>query len=52
MEELQQEGETQTDIIILTHQTKERNVLTAIAQIEGLSTVVGKITKIRLEELS
>jgi homoserine dehydrogenase len=46
------EGETQTDIIILTHQTQERNVLGAIAQIEALSTVVGKVTKIRLEELS
>jgi homoserine dehydrogenase len=46
------EGETQTDIIILTHQTQERNVLAAIAQIEALSTVVGKVTKIRLEELS
>jgi homoserine dehydrogenase len=46
------EGETQTDIIILTHQTQERNVLSAIVQIERLSTVVGKITKIRLEELS
>jgi homoserine dehydrogenase len=46
------EGETQTDIIILTHQTQERNVLAAIARIEGLSTVVGKVAKIRLEELS
>ncbi|MDB5824082.1 MAG: homoserine dehydrogenase [Herminiimonas sp.] len=46
------EGETQTDIIILTHQTQERNVLAAIAQIERLSTVVGKVAKIRLEELS
>jgi homoserine dehydrogenase len=46
------EGETQTDIIILTHQTQERNVLAAIAQIEALTTVVGKVAKIRLEELS
>jgi homoserine dehydrogenase len=46
------EGETQTDIIMLTHQTQEKNVEAAIAKIEALSTVVGKVTKIRLEELS
>jgi homoserine dehydrogenase len=45
------EGETQTDIIMLTHQTQERNIEAAIAKIEGLSTVVGSVTKIRLEEL-
>jgi len=46
------ENETQTDIIILTHQTQEKNVLKAIEKIEALSTVFGKVTKIRLEELS
>ena len=46
------EGETQTDIIMLTHQTQERNIEAAIAKIEALSTVVGSVTKIRLEELS
>lgn len=46
------EGETQADIIMLTHQTQEKNVDAAIVQIELLPTVVGKITKIRLEELS
>ncbi|MBB3210983.1 homoserine dehydrogenase [Herbaspirillum sp. Sphag1AN] len=46
------EGETQTDIIMLTHQTQERNIEAAIVKIEGLSTVVGTVTKIRLEELS
>ncbi|MGI4850246.1 MAG: homoserine dehydrogenase [Janthinobacterium lividum] len=46
------EGETQTDIIMLTHQTQEKNVDAAIARIEGLPTVVGKIARIRLEELS
>ena len=46
------EGEQQTDIIMLTHQTKEKNVDVAIARIEALSTVVGKVTRIRLEELS
>jgi homoserine dehydrogenase len=46
------EGETQTDIIMLTHQTKEKNVEAAIAKIEALPTVVGRITKIRLEQLN
>src|SRR5690606_3279131 len=45
------EGETQTDIIILTHQTQEKNVEAALVKIEGLPTVVGKVMKIRLENL-
>jgi homoserine dehydrogenase len=46
------EGEKQTDIIMLTHQTQEKNVESAIARIEALPTVVGQLTKIRLEALS
>jgi homoserine dehydrogenase len=46
------EGEKQTDIIMLTHQTQEKNIDVAIAGIEALSTVVGKLTRIRLEALS
>ena len=46
------EGEKQTDIIMLTHQTQEKNVESAIAKIEALPTVVGQLTKIRLEALS
>jgi homoserine dehydrogenase len=46
------EGETQTDIIMLTHQTQEKNVEAAIAKIEALPTVAGNVVKIRLEELS
>ena len=46
------DGETQTDIIILTHQTQEKHVDRAIAAFEALSTVVAKVTRIRLEELS
>ncbi|MDY7572954.1 homoserine dehydrogenase [Actimicrobium sp. CCI2.3] len=45
------EGETQTDIIMLTHQTQEKCVDVAIARIEALATVIGKVTRIRLEEL-
>ncbi len=46
------EGETQTDVIILTHATKEKHVNKAIAAIEALSTVAGEVTRIRLESLS
>jgi homoserine dehydrogenase len=45
------EGEQQVDIIMLTHQTKERAVNAAIAKIERLPVVTGKVTRIRLEEL-
>jgi homoserine dehydrogenase len=46
------EGETRTDIIMLTHQTREKHVDAAIAKIEALGAVVGKVTRIRLESLS
>ena len=46
------EGEDQTDIILLTHQSIERNIVDAIAKIEALPTVRGAIVRIRLEELN
>ncbi|WP_151446511.1 homoserine dehydrogenase [Lacisediminimonas profundi] len=46
------EGETQADIILLTHQTQEKQIDAAIARMEALSSVSGKVTRIRLEELS
>jgi homoserine dehydrogenase len=46
-----EEGEEQVDIIMLTHRTQEKNVNAAIAAIEALPVVAGKITRIRLEEL-
>ncbi|MCL2590643.1 MAG: homoserine dehydrogenase [Betaproteobacteria bacterium] len=45
------EGESQTDIIILTHQTVEKNAVAAIAHIEALDSVQGKVTRLRLETL-
>ena len=45
------EGESRVDIVLLTHRAIEKNVNGAIARIEKLSTVVGKVTRIRLEEL-
>jgi homoserine dehydrogenase len=45
------EGEQQTDIILLTHKSIERNVVDAIRAIEALPTVTGSIIRIRLETL-
>ena len=45
-------GEDQVDIIVLTHLSIEKNVNSAITRIEKLASVMGKITRIRLEELS
>ena len=45
------EGEEQADIIMLTHLTVEKNVNAAIAAIEALPTIAGKVVRIRLEEL-
>ena len=45
-------GDAHTDIIMITHQTQEKNVDAAIARIEALGSVVGKVIRIRLETLS
>ena len=45
------EGEDQTDLIMLTHQTREKRINAAIAKVEVLPVVAGKVTKLRLEEL-
>ncbi|OGA11611.1 MAG: homoserine dehydrogenase [Betaproteobacteria bacterium RIFCSPLOWO2_02_FULL_65_20] len=45
------EGEEQVDIIMLTHETREKHINAAIAKIEALAVVSGKVTRIRLEEL-
>jgi len=45
------EGEVQTDLIMLTHLTREKRINAAIVKIEALGVVAGKVTKIRLEEL-
>ncbi|MDD3483525.1 homoserine dehydrogenase [Azovibrio restrictus] len=46
-----EEGEAQTDIIILTHRCREKAADAAIAKVESLAAVQGKVTKLRLEEL-
>jgi homoserine dehydrogenase len=45
------EGEDQTDLIMLTHLTREKRINAAIKKIEALGVVAGKVTRIRLEEL-
>ena len=44
-------GEKHADIVLLTHRAVERNVDRALARIERLPTVLGKVTRIRLENL-
>ncbi|WP_311221664.1 MULTISPECIES: homoserine dehydrogenase [unclassified Acidovorax] len=46
------EGSTQTDLIILTHETREGTMNDAIAQMQALPTVLAPITRIRKEELN
>jgi homoserine dehydrogenase len=44
-------GENRVDIVMLTHRALERNVNVAMKRIEKLATVLGRVTRIRLEEL-
>jgi len=46
------EGEAQTDLIILTHDTVEGRMNEALAQMQALPTVLAPIVRIRKEELS
>ncbi|MHB0926749.1 MAG: homoserine dehydrogenase [Gallionellaceae bacterium] len=45
------EGEEQTDLILLTHQTREKRINAAIKKMEALPVVAGKVTRLRLEQL-
>jgi homoserine dehydrogenase len=44
-------GEQHVDIILLTHQTQEKRIDSAIARIEALPVVSGRITRLRMESL-
>jgi len=46
------EGAFQTDIILLTHRSIERQLTDAIDKIESLDTVRGKVVRIRMEALN
>jgi homoserine dehydrogenase len=45
------EGESRVDIVMLTHLAVEKNIERAIAKIESLASVEGKVTRVRLESL-
>jgi len=44
-------GSAQTDLIILTHDTREGDMDSALAQIQRLPTVLGPVVRLRKEEL-
>ena len=46
------EGSTQTDLIILTHDTREGTLDDAMVELQALPTVLAPIVRIRKEELS
>jgi homoserine dehydrogenase len=46
------EGEAQTDLIILTHDTVEGEMTKALSQMQALPTVLAPIVKLRKEELA
>ncbi len=47
-----EEGESQTDLIILTHETLEGPMRDALARMQALPTVLAPITNLRKEELA
>jgi homoserine dehydrogenase len=51
-DQVSQAGENQTDVIILTHETREGKMNEVLAQMQALPTVMAPITKIRKEELN
>ncbi len=44
-------GESEADIVILTHETIEKNMNAAILEIEAIPAIAGKLIKIRMETL-
>jgi homoserine dehydrogenase len=48
---IQPAATTGADIVLLTHETVEKNMDAAIAEIEALSDVEGKLVKLRMESL-
>jgi homoserine dehydrogenase len=51
-DQVSQAGENQTDLIILTHDTREGTMNQVLAQMQALPTVLAPITRIRKEELN
>ncbi len=46
------EGENQADVIMLTHEALERDVISALQRIESLETVLAPVIRIRQESLA
>ena len=51
-DQVSQVGENQTDVIILTHDTREGTMNDVLAQMQALPTVMAPIVRIRKEELN
>ena len=51
-DQVSQAGENQTDVIILTHDTREGTMNEVLANMQALPTVLAPITRIRKEELN
>jgi homoserine dehydrogenase len=51
-DQVSQAGENQTDVIILTHDTREGTMNDVLAKMQALPTVLAPITRIRKEELN
>ncbi len=51
-DQVSQAGENQTDVIILTHDTREGTMNEVLAHMQALPTVLAPITRIRKEELN
>jgi homoserine dehydrogenase len=51
-DQVSQVGENQTDVIILTHDTREGTMNEVLTQMQALPTVLAPITRIRKEELN
>jgi homoserine dehydrogenase len=45
------EGHARADIVMLTHQAQEKNIDAALGRIEALPTIVGKVVRLRIEQL-
>jgi len=45
------EGERQVDVVLLTQRARERDVAMASARMQALPTVLGRVVRLRLEEL-
>jgi homoserine dehydrogenase len=51
-EDVGADGRAETDIVLLTHETVEKNINDAIAKIEALDTVKGAVTRLRMESMN